>query len=80
MLSPVNLLPLHEIILFDDLPSIRRRISGSPRGAVHLALNNPHYYLDVRKQSFPIIYFHKFFFSFDIFLFFSVQVLRSSSA
>ncbi|EEB17963.1 origin recognition complex subunit, putative [Pediculus humanus corporis] len=48
MLSPVNLLPLHEIILFDDLPSIRRRISGSPRGAVHLALNNPHYYLDCK--------------------------------
>lgn len=46
-LQPPTLFTLHEIIYFDDLVSVRRRISGAPRGAIHMALNNPQYYLEV---------------------------------
>ncbi|KAK6628273.1 hypothetical protein RUM43_002085 [Polyplax serrata] len=53
MLLPVVTKPLHEIILFDDLPAVRRRISGSPRGAIHLALNNPQYYLECNCCTLP---------------------------
>lgn len=41
--------PMHEILYFDDLVAVRRRISGAPRSAIHNALNNPHSYLEVMK-------------------------------
>ncbi|XP_075227205.1 origin recognition complex subunit 3 isoform X3 [Lycorma delicatula] len=44
-LVPITSVPLHEVILFDDISSIKSRIIGTPRAAVHTALNNPHHYL-----------------------------------
>lgn len=46
-LVPPTSLPLHELLYFDDLIAVRRRISGAPRSAIHTALNNPHHYLEV---------------------------------
>lgn len=46
-LAPPTSFPMHELVYFDNLASIRRRISGAPRSAIHNALNNPHSYLEV---------------------------------
>lgn len=69
-LQPPTLFTLHEIIYFDDLGSVRRKISGAPRGAIHMALNNPQFYLEVGFQllkKFPVVftclYFKNNFFS-----------------
>lgn len=38
--------PFHEIFFFDDI-SIQNHIIGVHRTAIHTALNDPHYYLQV---------------------------------
>lgn len=38
--------PLHEILFFDDLPSVKSHIVGSPRQAILRGLRDPHFYLD----------------------------------
>lgn len=40
--------PLHELFVFSDLSTVRRNIIGAPRAALHMALNNPHYYLQCK--------------------------------
>ncbi|RZF40020.1 hypothetical protein LSTR_LSTR002423 [Laodelphax striatellus] len=45
-LIPLTSLPLHEVVLFDDVASVKRRLIGAPRAALHTALNNPHHYLE----------------------------------
>lgn len=37
----------HEIFFFDDI-SVQNYIVGTHRAAIHNALNDPHYYLQVR--------------------------------
>ncbi|KAL0274515.1 UNVERIFIED_CONTAM: hypothetical protein PYX00_002616 [Menopon gallinae] len=52
-LKPPIDLPLHEVVYFDNLSAVRRRISGSPRGAIHLALSDPQGYLNCNCCSLP---------------------------
>ncbi|XP_050324671.1 origin recognition complex subunit 3 [Bactrocera neohumeralis] len=40
--------PLHELFVFSDVSTVRRNIIGAPRAALHMALNNPHYYLQCK--------------------------------
>ncbi|XP_067627663.1 origin recognition complex subunit 3 [Eurosta solidaginis] len=40
--------PLHELFVFSDVGTVRRNIIGAPRAALHMALNNPHYYLQCK--------------------------------
>ncbi|XP_017465755.1 PREDICTED: origin recognition complex subunit 3 [Rhagoletis zephyria] len=40
--------PLHELFVFSDLSTVRRNIIGAPRAALHMALNNPNYYLQCK--------------------------------
>jgi len=44
-LEPPTSHVLHEVMFFDDLPAVRSNIIGTPRLAVHTALNDPHHYL-----------------------------------
>ncbi|XP_011180479.2 origin recognition complex subunit 3 [Zeugodacus cucurbitae] len=40
--------PLHELFVFSDVSTVRRNIIGAPRAALHMALNNPNYYLQCK--------------------------------
>ncbi|CAD7011330.1 origin recognition complex subunit 3 [Ceratitis capitata] len=40
--------PLHELFVYSDVSTVRRHIIGAPRAALHMALNNPHYYLQCK--------------------------------
>lgn len=40
--------PLHELFVFNDISTVRRNIIGAPRAALHMALNNPHFYLQCK--------------------------------
>ncbi|KAM7344166.1 origin recognition complex subunit 3 isoform 1-T2 [Cochliomyia hominivorax] len=40
--------PLHELFVFSDISTVRRNIIGAPRAALHMALNNPHFYLQCK--------------------------------
>lgn len=42
-------MPLHELLIFDDLPSIKRKIVGEDRAAQYTAFVNPQLYIDVRN-------------------------------
>ncbi|XP_047986060.1 origin recognition complex subunit 3 [Leguminivora glycinivorella] len=44
-LQPPTTQTFHEVLFFTDVSSVRKQIVGSPRGAVHTALSNPHHYL-----------------------------------
>ncbi|XP_063621451.1 origin recognition complex subunit 3 [Cydia splendana] len=44
-LQPPSTQTFHEVLFFTDVSSVRKQIIGSPRGAVHTALSNPHHYL-----------------------------------
>lgn len=45
-LRPLSKAPaLNEIFAFTDITTVRRNIVGSPRAALHVALNNPQFYL-----------------------------------
>lgn len=46
-LTPPTLLPLHEVLVFDNVAATKRHIIGVPRAALHTALNDPHHYLRV---------------------------------
>ena len=48
-LSPLQKAPpLHELFVFTDISTVRRNIIGAPRAALHMALNNPHFYLQCK--------------------------------
>lgn len=40
--------PLYELFVFTDISTVRRNIIGAPRAALHMALNNPHFYLQCK--------------------------------
>lgn len=42
-------MPLHELLIFDDLPSIKRKIVGEDRAAQYTAFINPQLYINVRN-------------------------------
>nr|CAD7589189.1 unnamed protein product [Timema genevievae] len=44
-LGPPSKLPLHEVMFFDEPSSVKRHVAPSLRSAIHMALNDPHYYL-----------------------------------
>lgn len=46
-LVPPTAMPLHELLIFDDLPSIKRKIVGEDRAAQYTALVNPQHYINV---------------------------------
>lgn len=48
-LVPPSTMPLHELLIFDDLPSIRHKIVGEDRAAQYTAFVNPQHYIDVIK-------------------------------
>ncbi|XP_022179450.1 origin recognition complex subunit 3 isoform X1 [Myzus persicae] len=45
-LVPPTTMPLNELLIFDDLPSIRRKIVGEDRAAQYTAFVNPQHYID----------------------------------
>lgn len=47
-LVPPSTMPLHELIIFDDLPSVKRKIVGEDRAAQYTAFVNPQHYINVR--------------------------------
>ncbi|XP_013114410.2 origin recognition complex subunit 3 [Stomoxys calcitrans] len=48
-LGPLQKAPaLHELFVFSDISTVRRNIIGAPRAALHMALNNPHFYLQCK--------------------------------
>lgn len=47
-LVPPTSLPLHELLIFDDLQSVKRKIVGEDRTAQYNAFVDPQHYLDVR--------------------------------
>lgn len=42
--------PFHEIFFFNNISAVKNHIIGSHRAAIHTALNNPQYYLQVRPN------------------------------
>ncbi|KAJ4436818.1 hypothetical protein ANN_16950 [Periplaneta americana] len=44
-LVPPVAVPFHEVLFFSNMARVKRHIVGTPRAAVHMALNNPCYYL-----------------------------------
>ncbi|XP_073813440.1 origin recognition complex subunit 3 [Musca autumnalis] len=48
-LGPLQKAPaLHELFVFSDITTVKRNIIGAPRAALHMALNNPHFYLQCK--------------------------------
>ncbi|XP_050432352.1 origin recognition complex subunit 3 [Adelges cooleyi] len=45
-LVPPTTMPLHELMIFDDLLSVKRKIVGEDRAAQYTALVNPQHYID----------------------------------
>lgn len=56
-LVPPSSMPLHELLIFDDLSSIRRKIVGEDRAAQYTAFVNPQHYIKVKKNHDLFIYF-----------------------
>jgi len=54
LVPPTNS-PFSEVFFFSNVASVKRHIVGTPRAAIHMALNNPHYYLEVNKEHRNII-------------------------
>jgi len=50
-LVPPTAMPLHELLIYDDLPSIKRKIVGEDRAAQYTAFINPQHYIDVRNSN-----------------------------
>jgi len=48
-LVPPTTMPLNELLIFDDLPSIKRKIVGEDRAAQYTAFVNPQYYINVKN-------------------------------
>lgn len=42
--------PLIELFVFSDITAIRAHLKGAPRGAIHRALTNPQYYIQVNSE------------------------------
>lgn len=53
-LVPPTSMPLHELLIFDDLTSVKRKIVGEDRAAQYTALVNPQHYIDVNNYNFLI--------------------------
>jgi len=49
LVSPTNS-PFSEVFFFINVIGVKRQIVGTPRAAIHTALNNQHYYLEVSKE------------------------------
>lgn len=48
-LKPLTKAPaLNELFVFSDITTVRKYIVGSPRAALHMALNNPQFYLQCK--------------------------------
>lgn len=48
-MGPLQKAPaLHELFVFSDISTVKRNIIGAPRAALHMALNNPHFYLQCK--------------------------------
>ncbi|VVC34496.1 Origin recognition complex, subunit 3 [Cinara cedri] len=45
-LVPPSIMPLHELLIFDDIQSVKRKIVGEDRAAQYTALVNPQHYID----------------------------------
>lgn len=52
-LQEPNARVFHEIFFFNSISSVKEHIVGSHRAAIHTALNNPHFYLQVREMDLP---------------------------
>jgi origin recognition complex subunit 3 len=48
LVPPANV-PFNEVFFFSNVARVKRHIMGTPRAAIHMALNNPHYYLEVSE-------------------------------
>jgi len=48
LVPPTNV-PFNEVFFFSNVARVKRRIVGTPRAAIHMALNNPYHYLEVSK-------------------------------
>lgn len=46
-LIPPTTMPLHELLIFDDLSLVKRKIVGEDRAAQYTAFVNPQHYIDV---------------------------------
>lgn len=55
-LTPPTSMPLHELLIFDDLPLIKRKIIGEDRAAQYTAFVNPQHYIDVRHFNLFILF------------------------
>jgi len=53
-LVPPTTMPLHELLIFDDLPSVKNKIVGEDRAAQYTAFVNPQHYIDVRNLSYYV--------------------------
>lgn len=49
-LLPPESQPLHEVVYFSAAHTLREHLNAAPRIALHTALNNPYYYLKVRRK------------------------------
>jgi hypothetical protein len=49
LVSPTNSL-FSKVSFFSNTAGVKRHIVGTWRAAIHTALNNPHYYLEVSKE------------------------------
>ncbi|XP_021933988.1 origin recognition complex subunit 3-like [Zootermopsis nevadensis] len=49
LVPPTNT-PFNEVLFFSNLAGVKRHIVGTPRAAIHMALNNPHYYLEASES------------------------------
>lgn len=59
LLVPPTTMPLHELLIFDDLLSIKRKIVGEDRAAQYTAFVNPQLYIDVSNFNvFNVIYLY----------------------
>ncbi|PNF31504.1 Origin recognition complex subunit 3 [Cryptotermes secundus] len=47
LVPPTNV-PFNEVFFFNNVARVKRHIVGTPRAAIHMALNNPHYYLECK--------------------------------
>jgi hypothetical protein len=60
LLVPPQDMPLHELLLFDDLDMAKKELMGNSRLALNNALANPHKYLQVKMIQ-TIFYVTKYF-------------------
>ncbi|CAG4937416.1 unnamed protein product [Colias eurytheme] len=54
-LLPPHTQTFHEIVFFTEVSNVKKQIVGSPRGALHMALSNPSYYLQCSCCNLPSV-------------------------